>query len=679
MTQKIPLQRTRNIGIMAHIDAGKTTLTERILYYTGRTYKMGEVHEGTAVMDWMPEEQERGITITSAVTTCQWKTTTINLIDTPGHVDFTIEVERSLRVLDGAVAVFCAVGGVEPQSETVWHQADKYKVPKLAFVNKMDRIGADFQATVQQMRDKLAAHPVLMQIPWGVETDFRGVIDLVHMKAFRWEDSSLGAQFEELEIPAELMDEALENRERLLESIAEMDDILMERYLAEEPITAKELLESIRRSTLHLRTVPVYCGSALKNKGVQLLLDGITDFLPSPLEAQPVSGIHPETGAVEIRKTGEREPLSALCFKVMNEEGRKLCYVRIYSGRLEAGADVYNVTRGKKEKIARLLRMHSNKRERIKEASAGDIIGVIGLKSTFTGDTLADPAHPILLESIGTYDPVISVAVEPKTTADQDKIDTCLSKLAEEDPTFRVRTDEDTGQILISGMGELHLEILVHRLQREFGVAANVGKPQVVYRETISRSVEHEAIFDRELNGQVHFAAARVRVEPLPRGSGVEVEDRLIAETVPPGWFQSAVAGAREAFTSGELMGYPLVDIKATLLSVTFKEGQTSDMAVHVASGMAVREAVTAAGPLLLEPIMSLEILVPEEFMGDVIANLNARKGRVLQIKPKPGVHVVDAEAPLSRMFGYSTDLRSASQGRATFSMHFNRFDVGVG
>ncbi|MBI4774802.1 MAG: elongation factor G [Deltaproteobacteria bacterium] len=672
------LSSIRNIGIMAHIDAGKTTLTERILYYTGRTYKMGEVHDGTAVMDWMPQEQERGITITSAVTTCLWKSTSINIIDTPGHVDFTIEVERSLRVLDGAIAVFCAVGGVEPQSETVWHQADKYKVPKLAFINKMDRVGADFWDTVRQMREKLGANALLLQIPWGSESNFRGVIDLLVMKAIRWEESTLGAEFNDVDIPEDLVDQAKEYREKILESLAEVNDELMELYLAEEEIPEKRLVEAIRSATLELKLVPVYCGTALKNKGVQPLLDGVAHFLPSPLDAKPISGENPETGEREIRRPNERDPLCALCFKIMNEEGRKLCYVRIYAGRLETGSEVYNATRDKKEKIARILRMHSNKRERIDSASTGDIVGVIGLKNTFTGDTLTHPDHPIHLEPIGSYEPVISVAVEPRSTADQERIDASLAKLAEEDPTFRVKTDEETGQTLISGMGELHLEILVHRLKREFGVEANVGKPQVVYRETITKSVEHEDTFQRELSGQQHYAAVRVLVEPLARGEGVRVEHRLDPGIVPQEWINAALSGAREAFASGPIMGYPVLDVAATILSGSFREGQTSPLAIQVASGMAVREACAAASPVLLEPIMKVEVLVPEEFMGDVIGNLNSRKGKVLKITPKPGTNVVVAEAPLSRMFGYSTDLRSSSQGRATFTMHFLRYDVRV-
>ncbi len=676
MAQKGGLEKLRNIGIMAHIDAGKTTLTERILYYTGKTYKMGEVHEGTAIMDWMPEEQERGITITSAVTTCAWKNGVINIIDTPGHVDFTIEVERSLRVLDGAIAVFCAVGGVEPQSETVWRQSDKYKVPKLAFINKMDRVGADFRGTVRQMKEKLKARPVLLQLPWGMESDFKGVIDLVEMKAVQWLDSTLGAEFEVSEIPSELAEEALEERERLLESVAEVDDDLMERYLAEEEIPTRDLLQSIRRATVELKLVPVLCGSALKNKGVQPLLDAVNQFLPSPMESWPVAGVNPNTGETEKRRANPHDPLCALCFKVMNEEGRKLCYVRIYSGRMEAGGEVFNASKENKEKIARLLRMHSNKRERIQEALAGDIIGVIGLKNTATGDTLTDFDHPLNLEPISSYEPVISVAVEPKTAGDQERLQLCLNKLAEEDPTFRVKTDEDTGQTLISGMGELHLEILVHRLQREFKVDANVGKPQVVYRETVTREAQGEEVFDRELSGQHHFAGIRVEVRPAPRGEGNRAESLLDAETVPAEWIEAALSGAKEAFYSGPVMGYPVTDLNVVVLSGNFKEGQTSAMAVHVAAAMAVREACKAADPVLLEPIMEVEALVPEEFVGDVIGNLNSRKGRILQITAKAGASIILAEAPLSRMFGYSTDLRSASQGRATFSMRFSHHDV---
>jgi elongation factor G len=676
MNGKSSLTKIRNIGIMAHIDAGKTTLTERILFYTGRSHKMGEVHEGEAIMDWMPEEQERGITITSAVTTCQWKGASINIIDTPGHVDFTIEVERSLRVLDGAIAVFCAVGGVEPQSETVWHQADKYRVPKIAFINKMDRIGADFWGTVQQMREKLNAKPAVLQIPWGKESDFQGVVDLIGMKALKWVDETLGSQFYETEIPGDLLEEARTKREELLEILADANETIMERFLAEEEIPEKEIWDTLHRQTIALNLVPVYCGAALKNKGVQPLLDGIVRFLPNPEEIPPITGVDPRSGRKESRESRVNGPLCALCFKVQTLEGRKVSYIRMYSGTLATGEAVYNSTRNITEKAARILRMHANKRERVEKAMAGDIVAVMGLKLTSTGETLCDPDHPIVLEPMEFYEPVISVAVEPKTVGDLPKIEASLYKLADEDPTFRVKTDEETGQTIISGMGELHLEILVHRLQREFGVEVNVGKPQVVYRETITRTVEKEVVFEREISGTQHFAKITLHIAPSPRGSGNSVQSVAPQEKLPPEFVAAALEGVRESLTSGVILGYPLVDTGVTLKDGEFKEGISSELAFRAASNMAVKEAAKEASPVLLEPIMSIEVITPQEFMGEVIGDLNSRKGKILSITPKGAITTVKATAPLSRMFGYSTALRSASQGRATFTMQFSHYDT---
>ena len=675
MSGKATLSKTRNIGIMAHIDAGKTTLTERILYYTGRSHKIGEVHDGEAIMDWMPEEQERGITITSAVTTCLWKGHTINLIDTPGHVDFTIEVERSLRVLDGAIAVFCAVGGVEPQSETVWHQADKYHVPKIALVNKMDRIGADYWEVVRQMREKLNAHPAVLQIPWGFESDFKGVVDLIRMVAITWREDTLGAEFEEVEVPGELMDEAQTRREELVELLSEFDDSIMEKYLAEEEIPEKDILDILHRETVALNLVPVFCGSALRNKGVQPLLDAIVRFLPNPVETPPIKGIDPRSGSSDTRKSDPKGPLCALCFKVQTLEGRKISYIRVYSGAIKTGDMVYNSTRNIKEKVARLLRMHSNKRERLQEAGAGEIIAIMGLKETGTGETLCDAEHPIVLEPIEFYEPVISVAVEPKTIGDQPKIDASLKKLADEDPTFRIKMDEDTGQTIISGMGELHLDILVHRLQREFGVGVNVGRPQVVYRETVTQPVTMESVFDREISGSQNYAKVKVKLEPAPRGVGNKVSSKLPEGLLPPDFLALALEGAKESLMSGVILGYPLLDTNVTLIGAELKEGASSAMAFRVAAAMCVKEAIQEGSPILLEPIMKLEIISPQEFTGDIIGDLNSRKGKIQHIDAKGPITVVSATAPLSQLFGYSTILRSASQGRATFTMQFSHYD----
>ncbi len=673
------LEKVRNIGIIAHIDAGKTTVTERILYYTGRSYKMGEVHDGTAVMDWMEQEQERGITITSAVTTCMWKGHEIHIIDTPGHVDFTIEVERALRVLDGAIGVFCAVGGVEPQSETVWHQADKYRVPKIAFVNKMDRVGADFFGVVEQIRTKLGANPLPLQIPVGSESDFRGVIDLVTMKLVTWDDESLGAHYEVNDVPAEMEEDALQHREQLIESLCELDDNLMEKYLENGDLETSDMYPAIRALTLDLKGVPVLCGAALRNKGIQPLLDAITRYLPSPLDVEAISGLNPKTGKMETREASEREPLAALAFKIFMDKGRKLTYLRIYSGVLETGKVVYNANKQINEKLARIFQMHANKRERITKAVAGNIVATLGLKKTTTGDTLCDPEKPIILEPMEFYKPVISVAIEPKTRNDQEKIDESLRKLAEEDPTFSYREDEETGQTIISGMGELHLEIIVNRLIRDFNVNVNVGKPQVVYRETIQKPVEVEQVFEKEIGGSVNYGRVRIRLEPLPRGEGVGFESLVEPEEIPQEFIDAIEKAVMDAFHTGGSMGYPVVDVLATLLEAESREGQPSELAFQVAASMAVQKACELGEPVLLEPIMSVEVIVPDEFLGDIIGDLNSRQGKVEEITAKKSIQVVRASVPLSKMFGYSTSLRSASQGRATFTMQFSHYDTANG
>ena len=666
---------TRNVGIIAHIDAGKTTVTERILFYSGRVHKMGEVHDGEATMDWMVEEKERGITITSAVTSCEWHAHTVNIIDTPGHVDFTIEVERSLRVLDGAIGVFCAVGGVEPQSETVWHQADRYKVPKIAFVNKLDRIGADFHRVIQMLKDRLGAVPLVLQLPWGLEDEFRGIIDLISMKAIVWEDEMLGASFSEIEIPEELLEEAEQYRELLIETLADKDDLLMEQYLAEEEIQTKEIKRVIRSATVNLELVPVFCGSALRNKGVQPLLDGIVDYLPSPLDVPPITGIDPDSGEKESRPPKRKSPFSALAFKVMMDQGRRMTYIRIYSGTLKAGEQFFNPGRKVREKAARLLKMHSNKRERIDQAFAGDIIAVMGLKLTSTGDTLCDETAPILLEPIQINQPVISVAVEPKSVQGTDKLIESLNKLSDEDPTFKFRIDDETGQTLISGMGELHLEIIIERLKREFLVEINQGKPQVVYRETITVPVEHEEIFKRELAGQHHFAGVKLEITPMQRGSGNRFVNGCAELLLPQEFLDAIEEGISEAHAGGMVMGYPVVDIQTTLLGVQMKENQTDIMAIRAAANMAFRNAFQKASPTLLEPIMETEILVPEDFTGEVIGDLNTRHGKIEQISTNGSIQIITASVPLSKMFGYSTALRSVSQGRGTYTMQFSHYD----
>ena len=676
MNDRNRIHNIRNIGIMAHIDAGKTTVTERILYYTGKTYKMGEVHDGAAVMDWMPDEQERGITITSAVTTCQWKGREIQIIDTPGHVDFTIEVERSLRVLDGAIGVFCAVGGVEPQSETVWRQADKYHVPKIAFVNKMDRIGADFFNTVEMMRQRLHTTPLILQLPIGSEDRFTGVLDLLRMRAIHWDEESLGQTFvEEENLPAELAGSAAEHREKLIETLAEADDEIMEAYLSETPIEIPALTAAVRRATIDLKLVPVLCGSALRNKGIQPLLDAIVEYLPSPADIPPIRGIHPRTGEPVECPPKDNAPLAALIFKVAMMEGRRLSFVRVYSGKLNAKDEVFCPSRNVKEKLARLLKMHANKRDRVETVGAGSIVGVMGIKIGATGDTLCRADHPVLLENIEIYEPVISIAVEPRTHADQEKLEQVMEKLTAEDPTLRVRQDPDTGQTILSGMGELHLDIVVHRMQREFTTQVNVGKPQVVYRESLGQPWEARAVFDKEISGQRHHAEVRLRLEPLARGEGTRFANALAAEALPPDFLKAVQKGVMESFATGPLMGYPVMDVQATLVEAACRESNGSELAFAVAAAQACNEAMAGGAPFLLDPIMTVEVFVPENLIGEAIGDLNARGGKIEAIEHRTGAQIVRAEVPLAKMFGYSTDLRSATQGRGTFTMQFARFD----
>jgi len=675
MKKKNKIDSIRNIGIIAHIDAGKTTVTERILYYTGRSHKMGEVHDGEATMDWMPDEQERGITITSAVTTCQWKGAEIQLIDTPGHVDFTIEVERSLRVLDGAVGVFCAVGGVEPQSETVWRQADKYHVPKIAFINKLDRIGADFFGTVRMMEEKLHAKPLIIQLPLGIEDTFSGVIDLINMKQIVWDADSLGETYTSEDISSEYLEKAEEYREKMIETVAENDDGIADAYLSEAEISVESLQDAIRKATVNLKLVPVLCGSALKNKGIQPLLDAVVRFLPSPPEVPPIKGVHPETGEVIECHAKDNAPLAALIFKVSMIEGRKLSFVRVYSGKMKAGEEVYNPSRGKKEKLSRILKMHANKRERADEAEAGSIVGVVGLKDSSTGETLCSPAHPVLLEQMEFYEPVISLAIEPKTHADQEKLGDVLEKFMSEDPTLRVRTDEDTGQTILSGMGELHLEIIISRMNREFNTFVNVGKPQVVYRETIGKVSEATSVFDRDVAGQHHFGEVAVTLKPMPRGAGNSFRSEITDEIIPAAFVPAIQKGVMESLESGSLMGYPVVDVEAVLTGGSCKESLGTELAYTVSASMACKEALAKGDPFLLDPIMDVEIFVPEAFMGEVIGDLNSRKGKIESINSQKGLQVIKATVSLAKMFGYSTSLRSATQGRATFTMQFLRFD----
>ena len=675
MKKKDHIKNIRNIGIIAHIDAGKTTVTERILYYTGRSHKIGEVHDGEAIMDWMPDEQERGITITSAVTTCLWKGSDVQIIDTPGHVDFTIEVERSLRVLDGAVGVFCAVGGVEPQSETVWRQADKYRVPKMAFINKLDRIGADFFGTIEMIKKRLHANPLILQLPVGLEDDFSGVIDLIKMKQIIWEDESLGATFREEDVPSNLLDTTKEYREKLIETVAEVDDDIMEDYLSETPVTLERLVAAIRKATIDLKLVPILCGSALRNKGIQPLLDAIVEYLPSPLDVPPIKGVHPETGQVVECKANSSDPLAALIFKVSMIEGRKLSYVRIYSGTINAKSDTYNPSRKITEKLSRILKIHANKRERIDSAGAGSLVGVIGLKESSTGETLCSIDHPVLLEKIEFYEPVISVAVEPKTHSDQEKLDQVLEKFMAEDPTLRLQKDEDTGQTILSGMGELHLEVIISRMQREFKTNVNVGKPQVMYRETIEKEGHASAIFDKEVAGNRHYAEVALKLLPLERGSENRFRSEITNETIPDMFIPAIKKGVMESLESGALMGYPVVDVEAVLTGGVYKESLSTELAYTVSASMACKTALTKGGSFLLDPIMNVEVFVPETFMGEVIGDLNSRNGKIESIEHKMGLQVIRVVVPLAHMFGYSTSLRSATQGRGTFTMQFSHFD----
>ena len=675
MAREFSLAKTRNIGIMAHIDAGKTTTTERILFYTGVSHKIGEVHDGTATMDWMEQEQERGITITSAATTCHWNENRINIIDTPGHVDFTIEVERSLRVLDGAVAVFCSVGGVEPQSETVWRQADKYCVPRIAFINKMDRVGADFFRGVGMIRDRLKANPVPIQLPVGAEDQYKGVIDLVEMKEIVWHDESLGAKFDVNEIAPERLDEALEYREKMIEEISSHDDELMEKYLGGVELTKDEIKAAIRKATIDIKICPVICGSAFKNKGVQHLLDSVIDYLPSPLDVPAIKGVDSKGDEIE-RKASDEEPFSALAFKIMTDPFvGQLCFFRVYSGVLNAGSYVYNSTKDKKERIGRILKMHANKREEIKEVYAGDIAAAVGLKYTTTGDTLCLDDKPVILESIEFPEPVISIAIEPKTKADQEKLGISLAKLASEDPSFRVRTDEETGQTIISGMGELHLEIIVDRLMREFKVDANVGKPQVAYRETITKKVKVEGKFVRQSGGRGQYGHVWLELEPQEPGKGYEFVDAIKGGVVPREYIPAVDKGIREAMDTGVMAGFPVVDFKVSLIDGSYHEVDSSEMAFKIAGSMGFKEGCHKAGPVLLEPIMSVEVVVPEEYMGDVIGDLNSRRGRIMGMEGRSGAQVVAAMVPLAQMFGYATDVRSATQGRATYSMTFDHYE----
>ncbi len=664
MAPKSKIARTRNIGVVAHIDAGKTTVSERILFYTGKSYKMGEVHDGEAVMDWMPQEQERGITITSAVTTCAWKNHEIHIIDTPGHVDFTIEVERSLRVLDGAIVVFCAVAGVEPQSETVWHQADKYGVPKIAFVNKMDRVGADFFRVISMMRERFHSTPVAIQMPVGSEDIFRGVIDLVAQKMLCWDETSQGAEYTTDEIPADLAGQAQDERERMIETLADCDDELADRYLAGEDISAADIHAALRRGVIALKIVPVLCGAALRNKGIQPVLDSVVNYLPSPEDIPPVKGINPKTKEEEVRHSSDKEPFAALAFKIQMDEGRKLTYLRIYSGQVIANGDVYNAAKKKKEKVARLLRMHSNKRERIEKASAGELIAVLGLKETTTGDTLCDEAHPIMLEQIEFYEPVISEAIEAKTPADQEKLASALIKLADEDPTLRIKYED-----------ELHLEIIVDRLRREFGAHVNVGRPRVVYRETIRKPVALEGVFEKELGDKKHFGQVRLELTPRKRGSGNDIVFAIANDVIPPEFHDAIEEGLREAMMSGVLGSYPVIDVGVKVTGGAYAEGESSAQAYKIAASTAFRDGCQSADPVMLEPIMMVDIITPSEFMGDVIGDINARKGEIQAVHPKGPVSEIKAKVPLKAMFGYSTDLRSATQGRAVFSMIFAEYN----
>jgi elongation factor G len=675
MARQVPLEKTRNIGIMAHIDAGKTTTTERILYYTGITHKIGEVHEGTATMDWMVQEQERGITITSAATTAFWGDYRVNIIDTPGHVDFTVEVERSLRVLDGAVGVFCAVGGVEPQSETVWRQADKYGVPRIAFINKMDRIGANFEAVVNQIRQKLGKNAVPLQLPIGAEDKFKGVIDLVQMKALLFKDETLGAKYEVTEVPAELRQDAEHFREKMVESIAEQHDELLEKYLAGEPLEIEELKNALREATIAQKITPVMCGSAFKNKGVQPLLDAVVDYLPSPVDIPPVKGINPDDESFIDRPASDTAPFAALVFKIMTDPFvGQLAFFRVYSGHVESGTAVLNTTKGNTERIGRLLKMHANKREEIKEVWAGDIGAAVGLRNVTTGDTICDKNNPIALETMTFPEPVIAVAIEPKTKADQEKMGVALAKLMQEDPTFKVHTDVETNQVIIRGMGELHLEIIVDRMMREFNVQANVGKPQVAYREAITRPSQAEGRFVRQSGGKGQYGHVKMRFEPL-EGGGFEFVNEIVGGSVPREFIKPTEQGIKEAMERGIIAGYPMTGIKAILYDGSYHDVDSSEMAFKIAGSMAYQEGAKKAGPILLEPIMDVECVTPEDYAGDVMGDLSRRRGKIQQMDERGGAKVIRAHVPLSEMFGYATQLRSMSQGRASYTMQFFAYE----
>ncbi|MGM9571141.1 MAG: elongation factor G [bacterium] len=676
MARQFPLEKTRNIGIMAHIDAGKTTTTERILFYTGRVHKIGEVHDGAATMDWMVQEQERGITITSAATTAQWKGHRINIIDTPGHVDFTVEVERSLRVLDGSVAVFCSVGGVEPQSETVWRQADKYGVPRIAYVNKMDRTGADFFRAVGMLKNRLGANAVPIQIPIGAEDQFKGFVDLIRMEAVVFTDD-LGTTSEHTAIPDELKDQAEEYRNALLEAVADLDEDLMMKYLEGEELTVDEINKALRIGTVQNKIVPMLCGSSFKNKGVQALLDAVVEYMPAPTDIPPIKGVNPDTGEETERPSSDSEPFSALAFKVMADPFvGKLTFFRVYSGTLKAGSYVFNSTKGKKERMGRILQMHANHREEISEVYAGDIAAGVGLKDTGTGDTLCDDKSPVILESMEFPEPVISVAIEPKTKADQEKLGISLARLAEEDPTFRTHTEEETGQTIISGMGELHLEIIVDRLLREFKVEANVGKPQVAYRESITTPTDIEGKFVRQSGGRGQYGHVWLKLEPMERGSGFEFVNKIVGGAIPREYIPAVEAGCKEAMENGVLAGYQLIDIRVTLFDGSYHDVDSSEMAFKIAGSMAMKSGCLKANPQLLEPIMKVEVLMPEEYMGDVMGDLNSRRGRIEGMEPRPGgIQAINARVPLGEMFGYATDLRSRTQGRGTYSMEIADYE----
>ena len=677
MSDKLDLNKVRNIGIIAHIDAGKTTTTERVLYYTGRSHKIGEVHDGNATMDWMEQEQERGITITSAATTCFWQDHQVNVIDTPGHVDFTAEVERSLRVLDGAIGVFCALGGVEPQSETVWRQATKYKVPRIGFVNKMDRAGADFLNCVGQMEERLKANTVPVQLPVGAEAEFVGIIDLIEMKANIYsEENDKGETYEVVDIPEDCRELAEEYREKLMEAVSDIDDSIMERFLAGQDVSEEEIVAALRKGTLDLKITPILCGAAFKNKGVQQLLNSVVKLLPSPLDVPPVQGTHPDTDKEITRKSDESEPLSALAFKIMTDPFvGQLAFVRVYSGELKSGSYVYNTTTGKRERVGRLLRMHSNKREEISSVKAGDIGAAIGFKKTFTGDTLCLQEDPIILESIVFPEPVISVAIEPKTKAEQEKLSDCMVKLLQEDPTFSVKVDAETNQTVISGMGELHLDILVDRMRREFALDVSVSQPQVAYKETIRRTVGHEVKYAKQSGGRGQFGHVELKVEPREAGTGFEFINKIVGGAIPKEYIPAVEKGVKESMERGIMCGYNVVDIQVTLLDGSFHEVDSSEMAFKITGSMAFKEACAKADPVLLEPVMEVEVVTPDEFMGDVIGNLNSKRGKVKELSDRAGAKVIRAEVPLSGMFGYSTDLRSATQGRASFSMEFSKYE----